>query len=626
MKSDVSDLLELVTCIYQDVSAQCPADFSDLRPREARKAERAMRRAQQLDLETIRRRVKAEGVSFLTITLPDYSRDFENALESGRVHPSHFRSFRKCGAIPSLFSGMLVRIFDQETGVPYEEIDATLVRAIRQLCRTLSKVRIPCTPEREARAINRFKEVEHGFSEFSLSPAEIQEFTDISRVLWTNFGRSLDLSQLVPRHGPGQTAERVSGNRKYVWQRWHRRLEPLFPIVDYAYHPHCYEEGVDRDGCKEIREITLVSEDDESPVRVVLVPKTLKTPRIIAIEPVCMQYTQQALRSAFYEGIERYWLTRGHINFRDQTVNQQLAMNASSTGSLATLDMSDASDRVPYDLALLMFDECPDVQEALDVTRSRSARLPSGEVIPLRKYASMGSAMCFPIESLYFYTVTVLTLLKSRKLQITPRNAHCVSREVYVYGDDLIVPAHEAESVIEGLQKYNCKVNTHKSFWRGSFRESCGVDAFRGSQVTPVYLRTTLPYHRKQVKELVSTTASANLFQKAGLSRTATFLFGKVERVLGNLPWIDETSPALGRVSSVVSAQRWHPTLHRYEVKSFVVSPVRSSDKLTGYAALQKVFLEATNPEDPLPSSYEERLESFVLRGAVSLKRRWVAV
>lgn len=59
MKSNESDFLELALCIYLDACAKCAVN-SDYR-----------------DLRYIRSRVKDEGVSFLTITLPTFSKDFE---------------------------------------------------------------------------------------------------------------------------------------------------------------------------------------------------------------------------------------------------------------------------------------------------------------------------------------------------------------------------------------------------------------------------------------------------------------------------------------------------------------------------------------------------------------------
>lgn len=38
-----------------------------------------------LDYETVKVRSKHEGVSFLTITLPSFGKDFERGLEEGRI-------------------------------------------------------------------------------------------------------------------------------------------------------------------------------------------------------------------------------------------------------------------------------------------------------------------------------------------------------------------------------------------------------------------------------------------------------------------------------------------------------------------------------------------------------------
>jgi len=59
--------LEMAEAIYMDACARCIADVCDLR-----------------DLEAVRSRIKDEGISFLTITLPDFCKDFERSVEVGR--------------------------------------------------------------------------------------------------------------------------------------------------------------------------------------------------------------------------------------------------------------------------------------------------------------------------------------------------------------------------------------------------------------------------------------------------------------------------------------------------------------------------------------------------------------
>jgi len=657
VKSDVSEYLEVVQAVYIDACAKCSADVFALR-----------------DLETIKSRVENEGLSFLTITLPQFARDFERSIATGAIDSAHFRNFKKCGAIPAFLQGMLSLIFNQKTGkvTSYDspsttnaEGDAssdipTVVESIRQICRLFTKVELACTPKRVQAALESYTEIEQDLQTFSASDEMARKFSLVSRMLWDNLFRDFNPSTLIPSHGPGATADRVSGNQKYVWRRWHNRLEPYFPIVDSG-----YPLGIPPNS-EELEIVTIVTEDDEQPVRVITVPKTLKSPRIIAIEPACMQYTQQGIRDYLYDSIEGYWLTGGRINFRDQTINQRLALKASRTGRYATIDLSEASDRVSLSLAMEMFKGNQDLHDSILACRSTKAQLPDGTIIsPLRKFASMGSALCFPIEAMFFYTICVVALLDSSSLSYSQRNIFKVSRRIYVYGDDIIVPNVNADVVLDYLQKNNCKVNTNKTFLSGSFRESCGVDAYAGTQVTPVYIRRTPPENKRQQQNLISWVATANLFYLKGYWQTASLMFAKCERYLGPLPYVRETSPVLGRYSFLgyESVDRWLNKSNRSsytsnyqtpEVWGWVPSPVHRSDELDGWSALHKCltamakrdksrvsqlavkrdcsedltaeliscFSARASLEDV--SSVDERhLIRSALHGAVTLKRRW---
>ncbi len=618
MKSNVSDYLELLSCIYKDACSKCIADVSDLR-----------------DLETIRSRVESGGMSFLTISLPKFCRDFERSLALGYIDPTFFPYFRKNGSIPAFLQGMIGLVFNRETGRIYDESSEhwsdfpTLVESVRQICLAFQKVEIECTPERVAQALQNYTAIERSFESFSPTPADFSFFERVSGVLWGNCMANICLDQLSPRHGPGTTAESISGNQKYVWRTWHERLEPFFPILENAYSLGAYQS-------KELKLVTVVKPEHEQPVKVVTVPKTLRGPRIIAIEPVCMQYAQQAIRRGIYSAIETYDLTAGHVNFRDQSINQGLAISASSDGLLATIDLSDASDRVPLDLALLMFRSNPDLQDAVAACRTTRAKLPSGLVIDLKKFASMGSALCFPIEAMYFYTICVIALLRAQNLPVSRANIYRVSRDIHVYGDDLVVPTTYAITVLDHLQQYNCKVNSSKTFVSGYFRESCGDDAYRGYLVTPVYLRKLRPKNRRQASELISWVSTANAFYLKGYWNVASYMFAHCEKILGPLPFVSPESSALGRVSFLGyrSAERWSRNYHRYEVLAWVPRPVYRSDMIDGYAALMKSFHRidaASSKEEAFLTSLEKEvsldahhLERSALRGAVVLKRLWV--
>jgi hypothetical protein len=246
---------------------------------------------------------------------------------------------------------------------------------------------------------------------------------------------------------------------------------------------------------------------------------------------------------------------------------------------------------------------------------------------------------------MYFYTIGVVALLRKRNLPFDLRSVRTVCAEIFVYGDDIIVPTHEAATVCDYLHKYNCKVNVHKSFWTGKFRESCGTDAYDGRVVTPTYVRHFIPTDRRQHTEIISVSAAANAFYLKGFWRTARYLFDRLEKLLGALPVVSSDSPAVGRISYLpgVSVGRWNPKLMRFEVKAWVVEPVYRADRLDGYGALAKSLLSLERRESrrdtvrqdlQLEWDWEKRvfpsetdplhLERVARHGVATLKRRWV--
>lgn len=605
MKSHEQDLLTVCEIILQDMTAKCYQPLASM----------------TRDFMQIKKRVTHEGLSFLTITLPNFGKDFERCLSAGSVTSRHFPGWKRWRCLPAFLQGFTKLVFDAGTGRLLDNPDIAAIEGIRQLAYTFKKLSLPCTPERERMALSGFKEVERFLSRTML-PRNINLFIKVSDLLWGNiFTERYDSQDYIPKHGPGQTAEYISGNRKYTHRSWYERLEPFFPSDSYLMS--CVSQLFDStDG---IENVHFVEEERELPVRIVTVPKTLKGPRIIAIEPVCMQYAQQALASYIIKKLETSSPTAGHINFTDQTVNQKLAISASSDRKKATLDLSEASDRVPLSLVTTMLDCNPDLRDAILSCRSSAAQMPGGEIIHLKKFASMGSALCFPIEAMYFYTVILVSLFEKHDLPVTLRNMNILSRNVYVYGDDIIIPIEEVDSVIDTLADYYCKVNAAKSFWTGKFRESCGMDAFDGECVTPTYLRRLHPNDRGDTSALISWIATSNLFYQRGYWKTASYMKDVVEGLLGKLPVVLDTSPGVGWISYQRGYQfdRWSRKLHRFEVSTYVVSPVYQRDPLDGWSALLKFFLNAERRSySDLLSADSKHLSRSPRSGTSSMKRR----
>lgn len=637
MKSHNKLYLELLEVVIKDLASKCSA------------------RGALRDIKTIKSRTECEGISFLTITLPSFGRDFDTCLEHGRLVPGLFRSFKKRLRAPAFLLGFLEQVFSIEQGGLVNEslIQSNVINciaAIRQISYLFKKIKLPCAPKRVRAALGDYIQIEHELDEGTSVHASDDNFLFVATRLWPAVFRGFNPYATVPKHGPGATAERVSGNAKFASEIWYERLEVDFPYTqNLAANEAAWVDG-------HFEPVKLISEEHESPVRVITVPKTLSSPRIIAIEPVCMQYTQQAVARFIIDSLESNEITSGHINFTDQSVNQRLALMSSRDRLDSTIDLSSASDRVPLVGVEQMLQGCPELLRAVSVTRSRTALMPNGDILPLRKFASMGSALCFPIESMYFYTICIAALLVSRNLPPTLRSLREVAAEVYVYGDDIIVPTGDADTVIDYLQKYHCKVNTSKTYRTGYFRESCGVDAYKGVEVTPTYLRMPPPDNWRASSALISWTETARLLYKKGLFRAADLMFKEVERHVGKLPALGDDDAGLGRVVEIEICpsikRRYNRKQQRYEVFARVPSPIYELDPIDCHPALLKCLLAMeSRKQSPLNTeSYvsrtaripgglrrlaikcrtelqdhdEEHLDRSARHGAVTLKPRWV--
>lgn len=604
----MKSLMWLLGSILTDVSIRCNTDT-------------------QRDYQTIAARVEDEGLSFLTITLPTFCTGFERGLREGYVDSSFFPGFKgKKGSLPALLWGLTSLVFDWRSGRLLEIPDVEAIRCIRQVCLMWKKVNINCSLERTEDALVKYvecdEEVGHGTDYLATANSNLwsrdRRLDAVASVVlgdlefrYLNRWRT---NRILPKHGPGATAERISGNRKYTLRAWHNRLEASFPFDSFALpNANWLTDDV-------LTKVNFLEPDAEMPVRVITVPKTLKTPRVIAIEPVCMQYAQQALSEMLMQELQHHnWYTKGKVNFTDQTVNQMLALSSSKDGKFATLDLEEASDRVSVPLVNLIFRSCPSLLGALMDCRSRTAQLPDGTTRPIKKFASMGSATCFPVESMVFYTIVVAAIAESLNLPASPRGLTKASRDVYVYGDDIIVPVDQVETVIEWLSYFGLKVNRRKSFWTGKFRESCGMDAYDGVRVTPVYLRE-LPDRRRSSTGLVSLVSFANQLYKNGWWHTARDVRAYVEGLVGPLPHVQETSSGLGWNSYMnsYSVERWNDKHQVFEVKTYAVRPILLEDPIQDHGALMKFFLSRAKPED------REVLSKSVRPGGVYVNRRWV--
>jgi len=569
------------------------------------------------DAKTVSVRVEAEGISFLTISLANFGSDLQKGLGQGFVDSNLFAGFRRTGGLPRFLGGFLRLIFDAQTGRLLEQPSIDAIRVVRQFTLTFAKIRIECTDTRNKRAISRYLECEQDVKSSDLAfPSFREEFAKMGTLLFGRLLSDLDTrvrdGQLMPRHGNGSTAESTLGNAKWDDFVWTARLDRVFPVMENLVPTYRHTEVLDR--------VRILEPGDELPVKVMLVPKTLKTPRIIAKEPVCMMFMQLGLFKAITEGIQRDDLLRNLLGYLDQQPNRRLARKGSIDGTLATLDLSEASDRVSNQHVLALTRPWTFLSEGIQACRSRKADVPDHGVIRLAKFASMGSAVCFPMEAMVFTTIVFLGIQDSLNRRLTRRDLMDHGGRVRVYGDDIIVPVEYYSSVVKRLASFGLVVNTAKSYGTGKFRESCGGDYYDGQDVTPVRVREVFPTSRQHVDEIVSAVSLRNQLEELGYIRTAAYVDQILEVYLGPLKSVPRNSSALGRWSSHILAERMHPD---YQVPQ-IMAPVAVSNpresKLDGYGALLKFFYkDSVNPIlDP------KHLQRAGRPSAVRIKQRWV--
>jgi len=565
------------------------------------------------DINNVMTRCEHEGLSVLTLSLPEIGKAFERSLDQGQVTPTLLSLCGQRRGFPVFLQNFLELVFARDGARLLDDPSVTAIQAIRQITMSFGKVRFPCTDARETQAFTDFVKCEQmlRLATCEMSSETLRNFSRISNMLFrdvfTDMDREVYEGNIIPKHGPGATADKLRGNAKYVQQEWTDRLEEIFPAMENLIPSFRYHQS--------LSQVQHLDPGAERPVRVISVPKTMKTPRIIGIEPTCMQYMQQGMMEMFVKYLERNVVTQGMIGIEDQTPNQRLAQEGSLSGDLATLDLSEASDRVSLRLVIAMLDNYPHLKKAVLACRSRRADVPGYGVIPLAKFASMGSALTFPMEVMVFLTTIFLGIESQLGRHLTRKDIKTFRGRVRVYGDDIIVPTNTVPHVVHALEQLNFKVNVNKSFWTGKFRESCGKEYYGGYEVGIFRVRSDIPSQRADVHGVISLVSLRNQAYWAGYWGTAGYLDELIERLIP-FPMVGPDSPVLGRESVLGYAEeRIHPTLQHSLVRGATVRARIPASQLGDEWALLKCLLKrGTQPLD------ERHLERQGRPDSVSIK------
>jgi len=542
MKSPTNIMLKVVTGIFKDA---CTA-YPDLKDSFLR------------DLRTLSLLVKNRGMGVFIHDLPNLDSLLLMGLETGRL-VSEGPLSRKVShkiSVPRFLSGLWLRVFDISACL-IVDADVNAILFIRQISVAFKKYGIDCTLERTERSTNEYSRIESEcrtptlfWADDVLDPNNIihdVHFCDIvdtdihggdlffeanshddrrrDSILLSNLQQTCDkiIGQFPPfhalsercvqkhraergyrgrvdvglRHGPGAVSEGYKAKDKYLFPSIPSKLRGVFPTILFGKKGYFNEESHP-------------FHSNESPSRLVAVPKDGRGPRLIAAEPVSHQWAQQLVRGFVEFNISR--LLPEYIDFRAQHLSQDCARKGSLDGSLATIDLASASDRLSCYVVERVFRRCPTLLRALHSCRTRYIR---NEVSPdtwsylsLRKYATQGTALTFPIQSLIF-ALCAISVLSGREHEDRIRVGRGNTR---VFGDDIIIPKDRYDDMVRLLTILGLKVNTRKSFTHGLFRESCGGDFYRGYDVTPVKLVQL--YDRKPASIQATIDNSNNLYIK----------------------------------------------------------------------------------------------------------------
>jgi hypothetical protein len=281
--------------------------------------------------------------------------------------------------------------------------------------------------------------------------------------------------------GPGFTAEGFKDPRdKFEYLS-------LDPLTAYAFRGR-------------IR-ISVKQDKDRHIGRGAFVPKDVGTSRSIVMEPNGRMYTQQdvlhSLRRSFSSSLISEFVSLDHQEF-----NQLLAFSGSAGAPYDTLDLSSASDLVHIDLVRAIFPR----RWLIAFLGCRTSHVKFGdEVHHLRKFAPMGSALCFPVQCVVFTAITLLGLMQSlgytrKRGDVTKDSLRLFFRKVLrksilkprIYGDDIICNSNATDNIIHLLEELGFVVNVNKSFTGlDTVRESCGVYAYKGFDITPLRFRVS---------------------------------------------------------------------------------------------------------------------------------------
>lgn len=539
-------------------------------------------------------RLRHEGTTFLTTTLPSLGKHLDSAFQAGAFEPHPAFKREKGRTTPAFLRVLFKAVFD-ECGVIRDQPDPEAVGHIRQVCFMFYKLADDYTPELVEKCINDFCTVDEELSNLDLSDASLRPIIIEAKKMITRVFRDFNPRDIVPRPGPGASASGTHKSQRYEMRTHWEQVHEVYPMYEYFYIGK--DHLIDR-----VRAYRAAPRKAAPSSKMRLVPKDSRGPRIICMEEQEIMFLQQGLADAMRKCIESHPLTTGRVNFTNQEINRQLAKTASLMQSAkATLDMKEASDRVSRRLVATLFGGTTLLRSLLALS-TPAIELPGGSVLRTEKYAPMGSSLCFPVMSIVHYALGMAVIKLTSN-----RSSKAIANCMHVYGDDIIVDTDHVAALFEWFPKFGLKFNEGKSFWKGPFRESCGFDAFLGRNVSPQRIKRRF-FDSTTPRDLLSALDCEYLLFERGYSVTAEYLRAVIENRHGErFPFVCSTSP-------IVGWRRSHPT-------DFDVTMLKSRYHRSWQTKQLRARIFETAPDCSMAGGWEQlmRFLTGTLRGTQRL-------
>lgn len=540
------------------------------------------------DFTTLELRTKEEGLSFLTKCLPLLGKALLRGLRDGFFNlPCCFKRRQRGREIPAFCGSLFAKVFNA-SGCLRLDACPKAVKDLSQVLFLFYKLELPFEEELVEGLLSTFIDTDNALEDVNGDHPVFVKARELTSKVFGNFAKA----DIVPSHGKGVVSN-IAPTDKWNYYPPVSKVIKHFGRASFNNSEEAAVPNLVQFCC------ALLECNPFEPylpyAKVICVPKDSRGPRIISCEPSEHQWIQQGLRKWTQAQIESHPISRGCVNFEKQGVNQQLVREGSVHREYSTLDLKDASDRISLDLVTKLFSDSPDYLESLLASRSEYTEVPlrSGSVChKLKKFAPMGSAVCFTTLAWSIYSLLVGDLL-NQGLSLAEAK-ECV----YVYGDDIVVETwygHRATSVLEF---FGLLVNKDKSFINSRFLESCGVECFDGVETQPVRAKcllssppkgldkwqahTRVKYDSELNRKILGTLGLARNLALHGYHDTAEYFYSLVERWLRcPLPYGSLHSPFLCRLSADTKDAWRMNSLYGYASKDQSVRAftIRSKDR-----------------------------------------------